>query len=1404
MTISDIGVLKMKRIIIIFMLLKITFAIVSAQGTWTQRADFGGSERNGAVAFSIGEKGYIGMGSGTKDFWEYDPKVNIWTQKADFEGTARSDAVAFSIGEKGYIGMGSNAKDFWEYDPTINTWTQKADFAGTARRGAVGFSIGDKGYFGTGGSLKDFWEYDPSENTWSQKADMTEHGRYDAVGFAIGGKGYVGTGFRYIGNIGSQLGDFWEYDPSSDSWTQKANVGGPARELAVGFSIGNMGYIGTGIGTSFLKDFWAYDPISDTWTKATDFEGTARTNAVGFSIGNKGYIGTGLFSGQSLRDFWEYDSGIKDSITDGLVAYYPFNGNANDESGNGNHGTVQGATLTTDRFGNSNSAFSFNGTSHSIIAPSNNLPIGNSPRSISIWIKSPNMAVGNRMLIGWGKPTHYQMSALALGRGYQPSRQVMYWGWGDDFNINQTLNDNTWYHITFTYNGDKGKLYVNGELDIEYSINPNTPSGTSLYIANFTTVVSNFVGIIDDIRIYNRSLTDFEIQSIYIEGGWSNHEQIIITSPIGGEMWHVGSEQTIIWSSKNINYINIDYSIDAGSNWESIATLIPASQGSYEWKVPDTPTEQAMIRICDAGNSGVCDESGVFSIDHGNNIAYTILDYYNQPIINKYFEIYIVDQVTPTEQEQLGTYATNEYGKLILPRNIIDEGEYFRVKKRVHTEPSVKIANEVMYYIDIDNMIINNDGSIEFYKVTNEYNQEIMVNNTTIKLNLVISIEWDANEEYYDVLKDELKRLSNYLFDVTDGHLYLNKVHIYDNKEKWNECDIRIFADNSITPNARVMGMFSFSISAKINYPRRWIGNNKTTINLTAQNDWLSWYSSDNYRTIGHEIGHYYMGFYDEYRTFWGTEIGFRANAHNYGFMDYQYEGGGVFEKEMSSPYRYPSSDYEITMQWTVRGMDCWSQFKKQFEDEYNGIFCPIVKPTGRELNGEYLPGPEYNVSDLLDVTIDNYKSNTIYPLRIRWLTEDGDEVSDARVRLEKNSKENGRNIYQGKSAYDGNIIVLGGETGDQVIAVKMIFRGILSGYNYFIGRYNIEDHEQPNIVKSEMQDINVQSLLDDIVITMSPISGEFYFVGYSEYEQSNQLSFNLFAEEVLDSKPIIYYSIGDDIVSKELIKSNKYYSSQLDSNISKLGEILLTIEDDDGQPFDIVYGYIVESNPYEMHGPNGNVHVLFDTLNQNIENSIIMSSDFSSPGDDGLELPIRVSEVISVFGYPQTNSLSGDNYITIGYREVEDIDIEDGGVAVYRWDLEGEYWEHIGGEVNTSRNEVTAELTKYGVYAAFVTDVTSTPQKMNYKPQGFNLYQNYPNPFNPSTKIRFDVPHRERVKVLIYNTLGQQVMRLIESEVESGVHEITFDASHLPSGVYIYRLQAGEFVESKKLILLK
>ncbi|MDH3269585.1 MAG: T9SS type A sorting domain-containing protein, partial [Ignavibacteria bacterium] len=96
--------------------------------------------------------------------------------------------------------------------------------------------------------------------------------------------------------------------------------------------------------------------------------------------------------------------------------------------------------------------------------------------------------------------------------------------------------------------------------------------------------------------------------------------------------------------------------------------------------------------------------------------------------------------------------------------------------------------------------------------------------------------------------------------------------------------------------------------------------------------------------------------------------------------------------------------------------------------------------------------------------------------------------------------------------------------------------------------------------------------------------------------------------------------------------------------------------------------------------------------------------------------------------------------------------------------------------------------------------------------PSEFVLEQNYPNPFNPSTKIKYNIPsviasgttQSQFVSLKVYDALGNEVVNLVDEEQTVGNYEIEFDATGLSSGIYFYKLQAGSFVETKKMILLK
>lgn len=109
--------------------------------------------------------------------------------------------------------------------------------------------------------------------------------------------------------------------------------------------------------------------------------------------------------------------------------------------------------------------------------------------------------------------------------------------------------------------------------------------------------------------------------------------------------------------------------------------------------------------------------------------------------------------------------------------------------------------------------------------------------------------------------------------------------------------------------------------------------------------------------------------------------------------------------------------------------------------------------------------------------------------------------------------------------------------------------------------------------------------------------------------------------------------------------------------------------------------------------------------------------------------------------------------------------------------------------------------VSEYSNEASYnITDI----KKLNGLPTEYSLGQNYPNPFNPSTKIRFGLPQTVFTKLTVFDILGKEVKILINKELSAGFHEIRFDAGSLSNGVYLYKIQAGNFIDTKKLVLLK
>jgi hypothetical protein len=293
--------------------------------------------------------------------------------------------------------------------------------------------------------------------------------------------------------------------------------------------------------------------------------------------------------------------------SNGLVGWWPFNGNANDESGNGNNGTVNGATLTNDRFGNQNSAYSFEGSSNISL---NNVSLSNVTKySYTGWFKKASTTINQGAnLISMSNPCNGPgglrvgiggNNQFCFGAEFQSCSSV----W--KYSQNQNYSDNTWHFFAAVYDGNIGQiqsseliLYIDGVLipQIPFTqgntgnvIAPINNLGVTALIGGFDASTS--IRDIDDIGIWNRVLTDCEIQNLYTS-----------TSPINTTTVSVCDSYT--WNGATYNASGVYSGTTANCVTESLdLTITPSS------------TNTTTVSACDSytWNGQLYSQSGVYS-----------------------------------------------------------------------------------------------------------------------------------------------------------------------------------------------------------------------------------------------------------------------------------------------------------------------------------------------------------------------------------------------------------------------------------------------------------------------------------------------------------------------------------------------------------------------------------------------------------------------------------------------------------------------------------------------------------------------------------------------------------------------------------------------------------------------
>jgi hypothetical protein len=254
----------------------------------------------------------------SKTLYKLNNTTKRWALSSDF-GFDPLSQYFFSYQSKLYFGMpivgGNVLSSFHSVDVSTGATQYLAPFPGTPVASALCFVVGDKGYILSGVTpdltiINQCWEYNFSTNQWTNKGNNPLGARGGASVFVIDNKVYMGLGYEHLNLNGQKItlykNDWILYSPSSSLSAVRASFPGQKRSAAHGFAINSAAYLGFGANSNgFLNDFWKYNPSSNTWTQQASWPGTftERNDFGGFSLGNTGYIVKG-----ELAEFWRFSN----------------------------------------------------------------------------------------------------------------------------------------------------------------------------------------------------------------------------------------------------------------------------------------------------------------------------------------------------------------------------------------------------------------------------------------------------------------------------------------------------------------------------------------------------------------------------------------------------------------------------------------------------------------------------------------------------------------------------------------------------------------------------------------------------------------------------------------------------------------------------------------------------------------------------------------------------------------------------------------------------------------------------------------------------------------------------------------------------------------------------------------
>jgi hypothetical protein len=1079
--------------------------------------------------------------------------------------------------------------------------------------------------------------------------------------------------------------------------------------------------------------------------------------------------GVNYFSNNSIDELKIYKriltaNEIK-SLYSNLVAYFPFNGNANDESGNGHDGTVNGnATLVPDRFNTQNSAYTFpDQTSNISLANTININL-ETGFTLNSWVKYKNTY---SVIIG--KHVCGYVNGLILGIDYDGQFQL--WLGNADWQTvktSETLVEDRWYMVTATYDAGNGtaKIYLDGQLENTTAISYTNFSSYPISIGEVfqnSCSPANMSGAVDEVKIYNRSLSDAEILEAY---NLSNTD-LVAYYPFNGNAndesgnninpSYIGSGVTLTSDRFGLNNRAFYFDGNNGSYIRLAADSLPTTSRTISFWINSFDLSGGKVPFSYGGN-GCNTSSFIMVMNLTGNSAYNVTGHCNQSIISSAYStppintwkhwaitiegatqnLYIDGELKQTENNYVGA-------SYVAGRSSIIGGLIYTDGNTVYVDP-----NAGYFKGKIDDIRIY-DHAITDQQVIELYNDSTTYTSPTLEDGLALLLPFNGNAD------DESGNGNN--GTVNGANLTQDRFGVNGQAYSFNGTDNYItIADNQ--------NLFSDELTISWWYKLSEVPGGAWVI--------IGWVDG------GHRYQQFFSGGQLSYLN--GYNIAQPGICFNptYNLNDLNvwknvvvtYQKTGASNSTTSI---YVDGELKQTDNHTL-AMDYVPGIELFIGKNHNGCFFKGYLDDFRIFNRIL------NDTEILAL----YQDSTTYypPLEdglVAYLPFDGNTDDSTSF---NNDGINYNGVFS-KDRYGND------NTSMFFNAVDSYVEGINPGNNLPIGnsprsfsawiknyQYNEWGSNIFHYGTQQAAPTNFHFLVTDVLGlgngygygvvygNTNLIDSTWHFVT-GVYEGGTERTTKLYVDGKLDVTGAISTEPNTVLTNNWRIGRFMEGSSNFKGNIDEL------------KVYDIP---LTNQQVWDIYKTTTTAPTLLFPLDDSTLINPIM-----------LNLVLDWDSSVTATGYRFL--LANDSLFN---TVIHDTLVNTSSFNFYDWfavNIDNLYW-----KVRTINDGGIGPWSKTSRFNIILTDVKDETQL----PTEFALMQNYPNPFNPSTKISYQLPVSSNVTLKVFDVLGNEIATLVNEEKPSGMYNVQFTMNNLSSGIYFYKLTAGDFAQSKKMILLK